>query len=126
MSKCYTKLKNKNKKTPSCPRLFYKVTTLVSTDLPIHLFPTSIPSPSSLMDLGSDTAKHCMVSYFCCWGSCDSSWFSLCGFTSIRQLNVWLFLLGPSLDHGTPLTAGERKIKREREREKEVRQRRHL
>lgn len=65
-----------------------------------------IPSPSSLMDLGSETAKHCIVSYFCCWGSCscESSWFSLCGFTSIRQLNVWLFLLGPSLDQGTPFT----------------------
>lgn len=68
--------------------------------------PACIPSPSSLMDLGSDTAKHCMVSYFCGWGSCscDSSWFSLWGLTSILQLNVWLFLLGPSLDHGTPFT----------------------
>lgn len=66
-----------------------------------------VPSPSSLMDLGSETAKHCIVSYFCCWGSCScgSSWFSLWGLTSIRQLNVWLFLLGPSLDHGTPFTA---------------------
>ena len=60
------------------------------------------------MDLGSETAKHCMVSYFCCWGSCScaSSWLSLWGLTSIRQLNVWLFLLGPSLDHGTPFTTG--------------------
>lgn len=68
-----------------------------------------IPSPSSLMDLGSETAKHCMVSYFCGWGSCscDSSWFSLWGLTSILQLNVWLFLLGPSLDHGTPFTTEE-------------------
>lgn len=75
----------------------------------------SIPSPSSLMDLGSETAKHCMVSYFCCWGSCScgSSWLSLWGLTSIRQLNVWLFLLGPSLDHGTPFTAGEKERARE-------------
>lgn len=74
-----------------------------------------IPSPSSLMDLGSETAKHCMVSYFCGWGSCscDSSWFSLWGLTSIRQLNVWLFLLGPSLDHGTPFTTEEAGGRRE-------------
>lgn len=32
----------------------------------------TIPSPSSLIDLGSETAKHCMVSYFCCDASCWS------------------------------------------------------
>lgn len=57
------------------------------------------PSPSSLMDLGSETVKHCMVSYFCASCSCASS-----GFTSMRQVNEWLFLLEPSLDHGTPFT----------------------
>lgn len=64
------------------------------------------PSPSSLMDFGSDTAKHCIVSYFCCasW-SCVSS-ASLWGFTSMRQLKVWLFRRGFSLDHGTPFTVG--------------------
>lgn len=77
----------------------------------LSLISSYIPSPSSLMDLGSETAKHCIVSYFCCWGSCscDSSWFSLCGLTSIRQLNVWLFLLGPSLDQGTPFTTEKKK-----------------
>jgi len=68
------------------------------------------PSPSSLMDFGSDTAKHCIVSYFCCasW-SCVSS-ASLWGFTSMRQLKVWLFRRGFSLDHGAPFTAGGKKI----------------
>ncbi len=67
------------------------------------------PSPSSLMDFGSDTAKHCIVSYFCCasW-SCVSS-ASLWGFTSMRQLKVWLFRRGFSLDHGTPFTVGGRR-----------------
>lgn len=79
--------------------------------IPAHIA-SYIPSPSSLMDLGSETAKHCIVSYFCCWGSCscDSSWLSLCGLTSIRQLNVWLFLLGPSLDQGTPFTTEKERI----------------
>lgn len=98
------------------PRLFWRVTNYVewpSNHLSTLFSHTishsrSIPSPSSLMDLGSETAKHCMVSYFCCCGSCSSSWLSLWGLTSIRQLNVWLFLLGLSLDHGTPFTAGER------------------
>lgn len=95
------------------------VITLMLND-PQTLFPTlsaCVPSPSSLMDLGSETAKHCMVSYFCCWGSCScgSSWLSLWGLTSIRQLNVWLFLLGPSLDHGTPFTMGEARRRSGRE-----------
>lgn len=97
--------------TEFCPRLLWRIITFAPS---ISFFPPtvwslcpSVPSPSSLIDLGSDTAKHCMVSYFCGWGSCSccSSWLSLCGLTSIRQLNVWLFLLGPSLDHGTPFTA---------------------
>lgn len=95
----------------SLKSLYNSLTTPFS---PSSLFiSVSIPSPSSLIDLGSETAKHCMVSYFCCSCSCGSSWFLLWGLTSILQLNVWLFLLGPSLDHGTPFTAGDQETKRD-------------
>lgn len=60
-----------------------------------------LPSPSSLMDLGSDTAKHCMVSYFCRVTSCCSDAGraspSAKGLISMRQVKVWLFLLDESL-----------------------------
>lgn len=60
-----------------------------------------VPSPSSLIDLGSDTAKHCMVSYFCwaasCWSAPAQASPSARGFTSMRQLKVWLFLCDESL-----------------------------
>ena len=66
----------------------------------------ALPSPSSLMDFGWETAKHCIVSYF--WGASWLSWPSSSesgkGFTSIRQLNVWLFRLGGSPDQEPPFT----------------------
>lgn len=66
----------------------------------------ALPSPSSLMDFGWETAKHCIVSYFWCasWLSWPSSSESGKGFTSIRQLKVWLFRLGGSPDQGPPFT----------------------
>lgn len=76
---------------------------------------TSIPSPSSLIDFGSETAKHCMVSYFCCAASCwSTAWRaspSAWGLTNIRQLKVWLFLLEESVLRW--LTAWQRYKKRE-------------
>lgn len=67
---------------------------------------SALPSPSSLMDFGWETAKHCIVSYFWCasWWSWPSSSESGKGFTSIRQLNVWLFRLGGSPDQDPPFT----------------------
>jgi hypothetical protein len=70
-----------------------------------------LPSPSSLMDLGWDTAKHCIASYFwwASWLSWPSSSESGKGFTSMRQLKVWLLRLGGSPDQDPPFTArGER------------------
>lgn len=66
----------------------------------------ALPSPSSLMDFGWETAKHCIVSYFWCasWLSWPSSSESGKGFTSIRQLKVWLFRLGGSPDQDPPFT----------------------
>lgn len=58
------------------------------------------------MDFGWETAKHCIVSYFWCasWLSWPSSSDSGKGFTSIRQLKVWLFRLGGSPDQAPPFT----------------------
>ena len=66
----------------------------------------ALPSPSSLMDFGWETAKHCMVSYFWCasWLSWPSSSGSGRGFTNIRQLKVWLLRLGGSPDQDPPFT----------------------
>ncbi len=97
---------------PKPPALLWSIKSRVSVPfiwLKCVLRNRGSPSPSSLMDFGSDTAKHCIVSYFCCasW-SCVSS-ASLWGFTSMRQLKVWLFRRGFSLDHGTPFTVGGRR-----------------
>lgn len=64
-----------------------------------------LPSPSSLKEFGWETAKHCIVSYFWCasWLSWPSSE-SARGFTSIRQLKVWLLRLGVSPDQDPPFT----------------------
>lgn len=63
------------------------------------------------MDLGSETAKHCMVSYFCCDASCWSDAGraspSAYGLISMRQLKVWLFRLDESLPRW--LTAREKR-----------------
>lgn len=81
-----------------------------------HRFLKAIPSPSSLMDLGSDTAKHCMVSYFCCDASCWSDVGraspSANGLISMRQLKVWLFRAEASLLRW--LTAREERGRRDR------------
>lgn len=67
---------------------------------------SKVPSPSSLMDFGWETAKHCIVSYFWCasWLSWPSSSGSIDGLTNIRQLKVWLLRLGASADQDPPFT----------------------
>lgn len=76
-----------------------------------------LPSPSSLMDFGWETAKHCIVSYFWCasWLSWPSSSDSGKGFTSIRQLNVWLLRLGGSPDQDPPFTEQGKEIRNYKE-----------
>lgn len=69
------------------------------------------------MDFGWETAKHCIVSYFWCasWLSWPSSSDSGKGFTSIRQLKVWLFRLGGSPDQAPPFTEQKAKASQQGE-----------
>jgi hypothetical protein len=66
-------------------------------------WPFTLPSPSSWIDFGCDTVKHCITSYR--W---QASWFSVPGssggWISILQLKVWLFRRVASWGQGTPFT----------------------
>lgn len=71
--------------------------------------PFVLPSPSSWIDLGWDTVKHCITSYR--W---QASWFSVPGssggWISILQLKVWLFRRVASWGQGTPFTVEEKLV----------------